>query len=108
LPFMVGKHRYVRSFALTVLDMLRFGTIRSVAHYLGVGWDMVKDIHKSKLRTLYRTIPLHKVRYIGIDEFSIRKGHQYMTVVTDLRGGRKKQGRHHPFSAKACPEGKET
>jgi transposase len=88
LPFMVGKHRYVRSFALTVLDMLRFGTIRSVAHYLGVGWDMVKDIHKSKLRILYRKIPLHKVRYIGIDEFSIRKGHQYMTVVTDLRSGR--------------------
>jgi len=35
LPFMVGKHRYVRSFALTVLDLLRFGTIRSVAQYLG-------------------------------------------------------------------------
>jgi transposase len=88
LPFMMGKHRYVRSFALSVLDLLRFGTIRSVAHYLGVGWDMVKDIHKSKLRILYRKIPLHKVRYIGIDEFSIRKGHEYMTVVTDLRTGR--------------------
>lgn len=88
LPFMMGKHRYVRSFALTVLDLLRFGTIRWVAHYLGVGWDLVKDIHKSKLRILYRTIPLHKVRYIGIDEFSIRKGHEYMTVVTDLRSGR--------------------
>lgn len=88
LPFMLGKHRYVRSFALTVLDLLRFGTIRSVAHYLGVGWDLVKEIHKSKLRLLYRTIPLHKVRYLGIDEFSIRKGHEYMTVVTDLQSGR--------------------
>jgi transposase len=88
LPFTMGKHRYVRSFALTVLDLLRFGTIRWVAHYLGVGWDLVKDIHKSKLRLLYRTIPLHKVRYIGIDEFSIRKGHEYMTVVTDLQSGR--------------------
>lgn len=87
-PFMRGKHRYVRSFALTALDLLRFGTIRSVAHYLGVGWDMVKEIHKSKLRVLYWKIPLHKVRYIGIDEFSIRKGHEYMTVVTDLRTGR--------------------
>jgi len=88
LPFMTGKHRYVRSFALTVLDLLRFGTIRSVAHYLGVGWDMVKEIHKAKLRLLYRRISLHKVRYIGIDEFSIKKGHKYMTVVTDLRTGR--------------------
>jgi transposase len=88
LPFMIGKHRYVRSFALTALDLLRFGTIRWVAHYLGVGWDLVKEIHKSKLRLLYRTIPLHKVRYLGIDEFSIRKGHEYMTVVTDLQSGR--------------------
>jgi transposase len=88
LPFMIGKHRFVRSFALTALDLLRFGTIRAVAHYLGVGWDMVKDIHKSKLRMLYRRIPLHKVRYIGIDEFSIKKGHHYMTVVTDLHSGR--------------------
>ena len=88
VPFMTGKHRYIRSFALTVLDLLRFGTIRSVAHYLGVGWDMVKEIHKAKLRLLYRRISLHKVRYIGIDEFSIKKGHKYMTVVTDLRTGR--------------------
>ena len=88
LPFMLGKHRFVRSFALTVLDLLQFGTIRWVAGYLGVGWDMIKEIHKLKLQCLYRNIPLHKVRYIGIDEFSIRKGHEYMTTVTDLSGGR--------------------
>ncbi len=41
--FVEGKHRYVRSFALTVLDLLKFGTIRSVAEYLGVGWDLVKE-----------------------------------------------------------------
>jgi len=36
-------------FALTVLDLLKFGTIRAVAAYLGVGWDMVKEIHKDRL-----------------------------------------------------------
>lgn len=46
LPFMDGKHRYVRSFALSVLDLLKFGTIRSVAEYRAVGWDLVKQIHK--------------------------------------------------------------
>jgi hypothetical protein len=29
----------VRSFALTVLDLLHFGTIRWVARYLRVNWD---------------------------------------------------------------------
>jgi transposase len=68
--------------------MLRFGTIRSVAEYLGVGWDLVKNIHKQKLQFLYRKIPLHEVQTIGIDEFSFKEGHRYMTVVTDLRSGR--------------------
>ena len=85
---MAGTHRFVRSFALTVLDMLRFATIRSVAEFLGVGWDLVKNIHKERLQFLYRKIPLHKVKVIGIDEFSFKAGHQYMTVVTELHTGR--------------------
>ncbi len=88
LPFMDGKHRYVRSFALTALDLLKFGTIRSVAEYLAVGWDLVKQIHKERLSLLYRSVPLHKVKYLGIDEFSIRKGHEYMTIFVNIEDGR--------------------
>jgi transposase len=100
----------VRSFALSVLDLLRFGTIRSVTHYLGVGGGLVKDIHKSKLRILYRKIPLHKVRTIGIDEFSIRKGREYLTVVTDSRTGRiltlwrARASKTSPLSSTSLPE----
>jgi transposase len=88
LPFMTGTHRYVRSFALTVLDMLRFSTIRSAAEYLGVGWDLVKNIHKERLQFLYRKIPLSEVTTIGIDEFSFKQGYHFMTVVTELDTGR--------------------
>ena len=88
VPFADGKHRFVRSFALTVLDLLRFGTIQSVARYLDVSWDLIKEIHRMKLMGLYRRIPLHKVTYIGIDEFSIRRGHHYMTIFVDLKTGR--------------------
>jgi transposase len=73
---------------LTVLDMLKFGTIRSVAEYLGVGWDLIKNIHKERLQVLYRRIPVHKVEQIGIDEFSFKQGYHFMTVVTDLKTGR--------------------
>jgi len=71
-----------------VLDLLKFGTIQAVAAFLRVGWDMVKEIHKDKLSILYRTIPLREVRYIGVDEFSLKKGHEYMTIFTDLETGR--------------------
>lgn len=88
LPFMDGKHRYTRSFALTVFDLLRFGTIKDVANFLHVGWDVVKDIHKAKLQRLYKRMPIHKIKYLGIDEFSLRKGHNYMTIFIDLQTGR--------------------
>ena len=88
LSFMDGKHRYTRSFALTVLDLLRFGTIKDVANFLHVGWDVIKNIHKSKLQRLYKRMPIHKIKYLGIDEFSLRKGHNYMTIFIDLQTGR--------------------
>lgn len=88
LPFMLGKHRYTRSFALTAIDLLRFGTIKDVAHYLHVGWDLVKEIHKTKLQSIYRNIPISNIKYLGIDEFSIRKRHKYMTIFIDLKIGR--------------------
>ena len=88
LPFMDGKHRYTRSLALIALDLLRFGTIQDVAHYLHVGWDLIKDIHKTRLQSLYKKMPIKELKYLGIDEFSIRKGHNYMTIFIDLQKGR--------------------
>lgn len=88
LSFVQGNARYTRSFASTVLDLLRFGTIKSVAEYLHVSWDVVKDIHKSSLVPKYRNIELADVKYLGIDEFSIRKRHTYMTIFVDLQTGR--------------------
>ena len=88
LSFMLGKHSYARSFALQVLDLLKMATIKDVANYMRVGWDMIKDIHKLKLKTMYKTRPLKNIKYIGIDEFAIKKGHKYMTIFVDLRYGR--------------------
>lgn len=88
LSFMSGSKRYTNSFALTALDLLQFGTIQAVAKYLKVGWDTIKDIHKSKLQKCYKTQSLNDLIYLGIDEFSIRKGHTYLTIFVDLRNGR--------------------
>lgn len=56
--------------------------------FFHVSWNLIKDIHKSKLTSTYRHISLADVKYLGMDEFSIRKNHKYMTIFVDLKTGR--------------------
>ena len=88
LPFMPGIKRMTRSFIRYTLDLLQFGTIKDVASHVGLGWDTVKELHKDALKKKYQNIPIEEVEYISIDEFSIRKRHKYMTVISDLKTGR--------------------
>ena len=88
LSFMKGKSPLSRSFMRMALDLLSFGTIKSVAEFMQVGWDCIKDLHKNKLKLQYRHIALKDIEYISIDEFAIAKGHEYMTVFTAIKHGR--------------------
>lgn len=88
LPFIKGTARYTRYFAQTVLDMFCFATIKSVADFLHVSWNLVKNIQKHKLTNTYRRISFANVKYLGVDEFSTRKNYRYMTVFVDLQAGR--------------------
>ena len=88
LAFAPGKQRYTNSFALFVITLLQHMTIKSVSSLLGVSWDLVKQIHEKKLKSLYAYIDLRQVRYIAIDEFSIKKGHVYMSIIIDMETGR--------------------
>lgn len=88
MPFTDGKRRMSRSFVNYALGLMKMGTINDVANHLGVGWDLVKDLHKEYLIDEYKEIDISKVKYIGLDEFSIRKRHKYMSVFSDLETGR--------------------
>jgi len=57
------------------LDLLKFATIKDVAGYLHVGWDLVKQIHKQKLAQLYHRQQFKDLVYLGIDE--LRKSGPY-------------------------------
>lgn len=87
MPFTDGKQRMSKSFVNYALGLMKMGTISDVANHLGVGWDLVKDLHKEYLAGEYKEIDISKVKYIGLDEFSIRKRHKYMSVFSDLQTG---------------------
>ena len=79
--------RYTRAFERLVLDLSRQMTIQAVARYLGVSWDLVKEIQKHNLHKRYRLPKLSKVKRIAIDEIYQGKKLGYLTIVMDLQRG---------------------
>ena len=52
-----------------------------------MSWGTIKDIHKMALNKRYNNTPVRHLRYLGIDEIAVRKGHNYLTIVVDLETG---------------------
>lgn len=88
LKFVTGHRWYTHKFANYVIDLLRMGTLKDVARHLHISWDTVKDIHKNYLENNYAYPDIRGVKNIGIDEFAVKKGHVYKTIVVDLDSGR--------------------
>ena len=82
--FAEGGRRYIRALASFVIFLCRKATIKDVSEIVGLGWDSVKEINKGHLRRRLQKRSLRQVRHIAIDEFAIRKGYKYLTVVLDL------------------------
>ena len=88
IPFATGSRSYTHRFAKYVVDLLRGMTLQDVANHLQVSWDTVKEIHSTYLTRHYSPPSLKGVKNIGIDEFAVKKGHVYKTIVVDLDTGR--------------------
>lgn len=81
------KKHYTKVLSSFVLELLKKSTVKDVSDQLGMSWGTIKEIHKCSLEKKYGKIKLNKLRYLGVDEIAIRKGHRYMTVVVDLDSG---------------------
>jgi transposase len=63
-------------------------TVKDVAKELKLDWHTVKTLEKGYMQEQLRRQPVAAPRVIGIDEISLRKGHSYRIVVSDLGRGR--------------------
>ena len=83
--FISGQRRMLRSFEKHIIRLTACMTLQDVANLLGLSWHTIRDIHKDYLRKKYsKPFDFKKIHYLGIDEFSIGKGHDYMTIFIDL------------------------
>jgi transposase len=85
--FADGSKRYTKRFRKLVLTLSRHMTIKSVADYLQVGWDLVKNIQKKHLHRRYSHPNIRKLKRVAIDEIYMGKKTGYLTVVLDLQRG---------------------
>jgi transposase len=63
-------------------------TVKDVAKELKLDWHAVKALDKEYMQKQLERHPVAAPRVIGIDELSLRKGHAYRIVVSDLERGR--------------------
>src|SRR5207253_9636939 len=88
LAWLVDNPFYTKRFAFYVGRRCRSSAIRDVARELCLDWKTVKSLEMEYMREQLRRTGTPAPTIIGIDEISIRKGHTYRIVVTDLVRGR--------------------
>ncbi len=90
VPFQAKCHRITAQLRSFCKDRLANKTVSRIT---GLGKNAVKAIDKERLQEKYCnadgswTIPEEKPYAIGIDEFSLHKGHQHATVVFSMVTG---------------------
>lgn len=87
----LADHPFVtKRFAFFVGRRCRIMTIKDVAEETQMDWRTIKELDKQYMREQLRRAGTPTPKVIGIDEISIRKGHTYRIVVSDLE-------RHRPI-----------
>lgn len=86
VPWLDRYQRMTTRLAEKIARLAQVLPIKQVAAWFGVGWDTVKQIDQRALAGRLGAAEDHLdgIQRIAIDEFAIRRGHQYATVVLDL------------------------
>lgn len=82
--FLANNPFYTKRFGYYVGRRCSSSTIQAVAKELRLDWKTVKELDKQYMQEKLRRAGKANPKVIGIDEISIRKGHTYRIVVSDL------------------------
>jgi transposase len=84
LEWLADNPSYTKRFAYHIGRRCRAASIRDVAKEHLLDWKTVKELEMQYMREQIRRAGKPKPRVIGVDEISVRKGHTYRIVVSDL------------------------
>jgi len=83
LPWLEAYARVTVRLAESVARLCRVLPIKHVAEEYALGWQTVKAIDKAYLKRELGPPNLDGLEQIAMDEFAIRKGHRYATVILE-------------------------
>jgi transposase len=84
LEWLADNPRYTKRFAYHIGRRCRTASIRDVAKEHLLDWKTVKELEMQYMREQIKRAGKPKPKVMGVDEISIRKGHTYRIVVSDL------------------------
>lgn len=112
LPWLSRWARVTTRLADSVVRLCKVLPVPHVATWYGLDWDTVKALDKAALTARLLPVDLSGVTVIAMDEFALRKGHRYATVVVEPRRKRvlwvgKGRAREdvRPFFSQLGPDG---
>jgi transposase len=84
LEWLADHPFYTKRFSFWVGRRCRVSTIRDVSRETHLDWKTIKALEKQYMEAQLRRAGTPGPQIIGIDELSVRKGHTYRIIVSDL------------------------
>jgi len=88
VPWAEEGSRFTALFEALAIGWLLQAPIAAVAERMGLSWDEAAGIQARAVRRGLARRTLEAPRYLGVDETSFQKRHEYVSIVSNLEGSR--------------------
>jgi transposase len=89
VPWAVPQGRFTLLFERFAVDvLLACASVSQACDLLGIGWDAAHEIMKRAVARGLDSRRMDELKYLGLDEKSFKRGHSYITLLTDLEESR--------------------
>ena len=86
--FVEPYSRVTNRFSEYIFDLCKFMSILDVSSHTGLSWDQVRRIDKRNLKSRFGKIQTKNLHILCVDEISLKKRHNYLTIIADYLTGR--------------------